>query len=53
MLQETFEELGKACRENTNLMYPIIKAAKQFATIGEIVDKMKDEFGEWQESAVF
>jgi len=53
ILQETFEELGKACRENTNLMYPIIKAAKQFATIGEIVDKMKDEFGEWQESAVF
>ncbi len=53
ILQETFNELSKACRENTNLMYPIIKAAKQFATIGEIVDKMKGEFGEWEESAVF
>ena len=53
ILQETFNELSKACRENTNLMYPIIKAAKQFATIGEIVDIMKGEFGEWEESAVF
>ena len=53
ILQETLNELSKACRENTNLMYPIIKAAKQFATIGEIVDIMKGEFGEWEESAVF
>jgi len=53
ILEETFNELSKACRENTNLMYPIIKAAKQFATIGEIVDIMKGEFGEWEESAVF
>lgn len=53
ILQETFNELSKACRENTNLMYPIIKAAKQFATIGEIVDIMKGEFGEWEESSVF
>jgi len=53
MLQEALDQLGQACRNNTNLMYPIINAAKEYATIGEIVETMKAEFGEWQESAVF
>ena len=34
-------------------MLPIIEAAKVYATMGEIVESMKKEFGEWQESAVF
>jgi methylmalonyl-CoA mutase N-terminal domain/subunit len=34
-------------------MLPIIKAAKAYATLGEIVDAMKDVFGEWQESSLF
>ena len=34
-------------------MLPIIDAAKQLATMGEIVIAMKAEFGEWQETAVF
>ena len=53
VLKEALAQLGQACRENTNLMYPIINAAKEYATIGEIVETMKSEFGEWQESAVF
>ena len=31
----------------------IISAAKEHATVGEIIKAMKNEFGEWQESAVF
>ena len=53
VLKEALAQLGQACRENTNLMHPIINAAKEYATIGEIVETMKAEFGEWQESAVF
>jgi len=53
MLQKALDQLGQACRNNTNLMYPIINAAKEYATIGEIVETMKVEFGEWQESVVF
>ena len=53
VLKEALARLGQACRENTNLMHPIINAAKEYATIGEIVETMKAEFGEWQESAVF
>jgi methylmalonyl-CoA mutase N-terminal domain/subunit len=34
-------------------MPPIIKAAKTYATLGEIVEAMKDIFGEWQESSIF
>ena len=30
-----------------------IEAAKEYATLGEIITAMKAEFGEWQESAVF
>ena len=31
----------------------IISAAKEHATIGEIIKAMKYEFGEWQETTVF
>jgi len=47
------DEVKKACKNNTNIMPPIIKAAKSYATLGEIVDAMKDIFGEWQESSTF
>ena len=52
-VQEALVKISEACRDNTNLMYPIINASKEYATMGEIVDAMKTEFGEWQETAVF
>ena len=54
---ETVEKaLGKvqqACGRTENLVPLIVEAAKAHATLGEIVDVMKKEFGEWQETAVF
>ena len=47
------DEVKKACKNNTNIMPPIINAAKSYATLGEIVDAMKDVFGEWQETSIF
>jgi len=47
------DEVRKSCKNNTNIMPHIIYAAKTYATLGEIVDAMKDVFGEWQESSVF
>jgi methylmalonyl-CoA mutase N-terminal domain/subunit len=47
------DEVRQACKSKTNIMLPIIKAAKAYATLGEIVDAMKDVFGEWQESSLF
>lgn len=47
------DEIRQACKNKTNIMPPIIKAAKAYATLGEIVGAMKDIFGEWQESSIF
>ena len=51
--QETLFNIQEACKNGVNLMPPIIKAAKAYVTMGEIVVAMKAEFGEWQETAVF
>ena len=46
-------KIREACNNGSNLMHPIIDAAKDYATLGEIVDVLKAEFGEWHETAVF
>ena len=46
-------KIREACNNGSNLMQPIIDAAKEYATLGEIVDVLKAEFGEWHETAVF
>ena len=47
------KEVENACKGQSNVMPPIIKAAKAYATLGEIVDVMKKVYGEWQESSIF
>ena len=42
-----------AAQGSKNLLPPIIEAAKSLATMGEIVDSLKQEFGEWNETSVF
>ena len=39
-------------RDGANLVPPIVAAAKELATMGEIVDAMKTVFGEWTETPV-
>ena len=46
-------KIKEACNNGSNLMYPIIEAAKEYVTLGEIVDALKAEFGEWHETTVF
>ena len=50
---KNLNNIQKACIDGTNIMEPIIAAAKAYATLGEIVTAMKAEFGEWKETAVF
>jgi len=47
------EKITNACKNKDNLMPFIIAAAKEHATIGEIIKAMKNEFGEWQETVGF
>ncbi len=47
------EKITYACKSSENLMPFIILAAKEHATLGEIIGAMKNEFGEWQETVGF
>jgi len=47
------QSITKACKNRDNLVPPIIDAAKNYCTMGEIVEAMKVEFGEWTENSVF
>jgi len=51
-VKAALNDIKKACNNKSNIMPPIINAAKTYATLGEIVDAMKDVFGEWQESSI-
>ena len=52
-VQQALTDIQEACADGSNLLKPIVAAAKAYATLGEIVVSLKAEFGEWQEAAVF
>ncbi len=45
------DEVGKAARDGTNLVPPIVAAVEARATVGEIADAMRAVFGEFEETA--
>ncbi len=47
------KNIQECCKTEKNLMPIIIEAVESYATLGEIVDSMKDVFGEWQEKVFF
>ncbi len=49
---ETLDALRKACGTEENLMPYILKAVKAYATLGEICQVMRDEFGEYVAAAM-
>ena len=51
-VNDALEDIRDACSSDRNIMEPIIHAAKVYTTLGEIVQEMKDVFGEWQETTV-
>ncbi len=52
-VKESLLKIQDCCKTNENLMPAIIAAVESYATLGEIVDSMKDVFGEWQEKVFF
>ena len=52
-VKNSLKQIIETCQSGHNLMPIIINAAKSYCTLGEIVDAMKTEFGEWQENSVF
>ena len=51
-VNDALADIRDACSSERNIMEPIIHAAKAYTTLGEIVQEMKDVFGEWQETTV-
>ena len=50
VLEEKLNLITNACSTKENLIPLIIDAARNFASLGEIVEAMKKEFGEWTEN---
>ncbi len=50
VLSDKLQMITKACSGDENLIPLIIDAARNFASLGEIVEAMKKEFGEWTEN---
>lgn len=52
-VDESIEDIRAAGFGHTNLMPLFIKAARNYVTLGEMVNTLKVPFGEYQESVVF
>jgi len=53
-VKSALDEIHRACRnERLNLMPCILRAAKVEATLGEIIQTMREEFGEYKEPPIF
>ena len=52
-VQRSLEELGKSFEAaNSNCIYPMLKAVKSYATLGEIVDVGRRVYGDWKEPSI-
>jgi methylmalonyl-CoA mutase N-terminal domain/subunit len=52
-VKESLQRLRTAARDGSNLMPRFIECAKAYATIGEMIDVLKEEFGVYKEQPVF
>jgi methylmalonyl-CoA mutase N-terminal domain/subunit len=46
-------ELRQAIQDEQNLMQPVLDAVRSYATVGEIVELMRGEYGTWREPSIF
>ncbi len=46
-------DLKKAAEDEINLMPHILNCVKSYATLGEVIDTLKEVFGEYQEPAIY
>jgi methylmalonyl-CoA mutase N-terminal domain/subunit len=52
-VKRAIAEIQGAAKENRNLMPPILAAVKCETTLGEIIDVLKKDFGEWREPPIY
>ena len=47
-MEQTLTVLRDAAKGESNLMPPILEAVREYATLGEICNVLRDEFGEYR-----
>ncbi len=47
-IEAALKEVDAAARSDKNLLYPIIEAVREYATLGEITDVLRNVFGEYE-----
>ncbi|MCF6188396.1 MAG: methylmalonyl-CoA mutase family protein, partial [Desulfobulbaceae bacterium] len=47
-VQQALEELGRAAREDRNLMAPVLAAVRAYGSLGEICNVLRGVFGEYR-----
>ncbi len=52
-VDRALRELKRVAGTTDNLMYPILEAARAYATLGEMCDALREAFGEYEEPPVF
>ncbi len=53
LVKKSLQKIQECCKTDVNVMPAIIEAVESYATLGEIVDCMKEVFGEWKEKVFF
>lgn len=53
VVKRTLSDLKKAAEDEQNLMPYILKCVKTYATLGEIIDSLKEVYGEYQEPITY
>ena len=53
MVEECKAEIKEAAENGNNLMPVFVKAARNYVTLGEMVGELREEFGTYEEVAVF
>ena len=52
-VKTSLAELRKVAEKEENLMPPILKAVKAYATLGEICDALREVYGEYKAPSIF
>ena len=52
-VKETLKRVRSTAESEENLVPPILEAVREYATIGEICDQLREVFGEYSEGAVY
>jgi methylmalonyl-CoA mutase N-terminal domain/subunit len=52
-VRRSLDAIRTAAKDGSNLMPPLLEGVKRGVTLGEVVETLKTEFGEWREPPIY